>query len=139
MARWAVFSAAGSPIAWYSAWADVGRSLIGVVGFLGAGGCVLATGFATSAWQAVALLCLAFLINDLAIPVLWAVAAEVGGQLAGTVAGVMNMAGGFGDILTPPLIPYVLNSLSETYSPDQGWRIIFVGLSGDWSSRQRRG
>jgi MFS family permease len=109
-----------------------GRSSIGLVGFAGAGACVLATGFATSAWQAVTLLCLAFLVNDLAVPVLWASAADVGGRFAGTVAGVMNMIGGIGAVLSPVLIPYVLAWLPEGYSADQRWRIIFAGLAGAW-------
>ena len=36
-----------------------GRSLVGLIGFTGAGLCVLATGFVVHAWQAVGLLCLA--------------------------------------------------------------------------------
>ena len=91
-----------------------GRSRIGIVGFTGAGLCVFATGFATAAWQAVTLLCLAFLVNDLAIPVIWATCADVGGRYAGTVAGVMNMAGGVGAILSPILIPHVLRCCPPT-------------------------
>jgi len=109
-----------------------GRSLIGCAGFTGAGLCVLATGLATEAWQAVALLCLAFLINDLAIPVLWAATADVGGRYAGTVSGVMNTAGAIGAILSPALIPRVLEQLPASYDPAQRWRIIFTGLAGSW-------
>jgi MFS family permease len=109
-----------------------GRSLVGFAGFLGAGACVFATGLATSAWQAVALLCLAFLINDLSIPVIWAVSADVGGRFAGTVAGVMNTAGAVGAILSPALIPRVLAWLPEHYTAAQRWRLIFFGLAGSW-------
>jgi ACS family glucarate transporter-like MFS transporter len=109
-----------------------GRSLIGLFGFFGAGGCVLATGFATSATQAVVLLCLAFLINDLAIPVIWATAADVGGRFAGSLAGLVNMIGGAGAILTPFLIPRILEWLPQSYSPVLRWRIIFTGLAGAW-------
>jgi MFS family permease len=109
-----------------------GRSLIGLVGFAGAGVCVLATGYAASAWQAIVLLCLAFLINDLAIPVIWAVSADIGGRYAGTVAAVMNTVGGGGAILSPILIPYILNWLPGTWSPEQRWRVIFAGLAGAW-------
>ena len=49
-----------------------GRSLMGVLGFSGAGACVLASGFVSEAWQATALLCLAFFLNDLGIPPIWA-------------------------------------------------------------------
>jgi ACS family glucarate transporter-like MFS transporter len=109
-----------------------GRSLIGVVGFTLAGLCVLGTGFATSAWQAVTLLCAAFLVNDLAIPVIWAACADVGGRYAGTVAGIMNMAGGVGAILSPILIPRVLVMLPAEYSGPERWRIIFAGLAVSW-------
>jgi MFS transporter, ACS family, glucarate transporter len=109
-----------------------GRSLVGVFGFVGAGVCVLLTGWATVWWHAVALLCLAFLINDLAIPPLWAVAGEVGGRFAGSVSGLMNMIGGFGAILSPILIPRVLTRLPEDFSTPQRWQWIFVGLAGAW-------
>ncbi len=101
-----------------------GRSLIGCLGFTGAGACVFATGQVTEAWQAVGLLCLAFLINDLAIPPIWAVCADIGGRYAGTVAGIMNMAGGVGAILCPALTPV----LRENFS----WGTVFTFLAGFW-------
>jgi MFS family permease len=109
-----------------------GRSLVGLIGFTGAGLCVMGTGFATSALQAVVLLCLAFFINDLAIPVIWAACADIAGRFAGTVAALMNTVGGFGAILTPALIPYVLRWLPKEWAPDQRWRIVFAGLAGAW-------
>jgi MFS family permease len=109
-----------------------GRSLVGFAGFGGAGLCVLASGFVTAAWQAVALLCLAFLINDLAIPAIWATCADIGGRFAGTVAGVMNMAGGLGAIISPMLIPRILQALPTSYSDVMRWRIIFAGLAVAW-------
>jgi MFS family permease len=110
-----------------------GRSLVGCAGFAGAGLCVVGAGFAAEAWQAVTLLSLAFMINDLAIPVLWAAAAEVGGRYAGTVSGVMNMAGGVGAIVSPILIPYVRGRLlQQEFSPADVWRVIFLGLAGAW-------
>ena len=109
-----------------------GRSALGVVGFTAAGLCVLATGFTTMAWQAVALLCAAFFVNDLAIPVIWAACADVGGRYAGTVAGIMNTAGGIGAILSPVLIPRVLAILPASYSGPERWRMIFLGLAASW-------
>jgi ACS family glucarate transporter-like MFS transporter len=108
-----------------------GRSVIGVVGFTAAGLCVLATGFAATAWQAVALLCLAFLVNDLAIPVIWAACADVGGRYAGTVAGLMNMAGGVGAFISPILIPVIL-TMTRHFSGPERWRLIFAGLAVSW-------
>jgi MFS family permease len=109
-----------------------GRSLVGVVGFTGAGLCVLGTGYAPSAGLAVGLLCLAFLINDIAIPVIWAACADVGGPFAGTLSGLMNTIGAVGAIITPILIPQVLGWLPADFSPEVRWRIIFTGLAGAW-------
>ncbi len=108
-----------------------GRSLIGVIGFTGAGLCVLATGYTTAPWQAVVLLCLAFLINDLAIPGIWAVSADVGGRYVGTVAGIMNSAGAVGGMISPVMIPYVLGD-TKTTIPAERWQIIFTILAGAW-------
>jgi MFS family permease len=109
-----------------------GRSLIGVVGFTGAGLCVLCTGLVSEAWQAVTLLCLAFFINDLAIPPIWAVCTDVGGRFAGTVSGIMNMSGGIGAFLGPVLIPIVLEGLPADYTSEERWRVVFAILSAAW-------
>jgi MFS family permease len=101
-----------------------GRSLIGLVGFTGAGVCVLATGLATQPWQAVTLLCLAFFINDIAIPPIWAVCADIGGRYSGTLSGFVNMAGGVGSITSPILLP-VLRQWFD-------WPTVFAVLAASW-------
>ncbi len=108
-----------------------GRSLIGCLGFGGAGVCVMLTGFATEPWQAITLLCLAFFINDLAIPVLWSVSADIGGKNSGTVAGFMNMVGGFGGMIIPVLIPKLLGFLSD-WTPAERWRVVFIVMASAW-------
>ncbi len=108
-----------------------GRSLIGVIGFTAAGLCVLATGFTTAPWQAVVLLCLAFLVNDLAIPCIWAACADIGGRYVGTVAGIMNTVGAIGGMISPVMIPYVLGDPTQTI-PAQRWQIIFIILATAW-------
>ncbi len=108
-----------------------GRSLVGALGFSGAGLCVLATGFVHSATQAVGLLCLAFFINDLAIPPIWAASADIGGKFAGTVAGLMNTVGAIGGMISPLLTPYILTATADL-PPALSWRIIFAGLAGAW-------
>ncbi len=101
-----------------------GRSLIGIIGFSGAGLCVWSTGLVTQAWQAVALLCLAFLINDIAIPPIWAACADIGGRYAGTLSGTMNSVGALAAILSPALTPV----LREYYD----WSTIFAILACSW-------
>jgi MFS family permease len=108
-----------------------GRSLVGAIGFTGAGLCVLATGFVSSATQAVTLLCLAFFINDLAIPPIWAASADIGGKFAGTVAGLMNTVGAVGGMISPLLTPYILTATADLPRA-LSWRIIFAGLAGAW-------
>ena len=71
------------------------------------------------------MLCAAFFINDLAIPPIWAVAADIGGRYAGTVSGVMNMCGAVGAVLSPILIP-VLRAQGF------GWPTVFAMLATAW-------
>jgi MFS family permease len=109
-----------------------GRSLVGLIGFTGAGLCFVAAAFVSQAWLAIALLCLASLINDFAIPVIWAVSADVGGRFVGTVAGVMNMVGAFGAMLGPALLPQVKDALPASMSVPGRWQIILIGLGVMW-------
>jgi MFS family permease len=109
-----------------------GRSLVGLTGFAGAGLCILAAACATAAWQAVTLLSLAAFINDLAIPVIWASCADIGGRFSGTVAGVMNMVGGLGGVLSPVLIPQARQALAAGHAPATTWALILGGLALAW-------
>ncbi len=108
-----------------------GRGLIGIAGFLGAGLCVLATGYAARPWQATTLLCLAFFINDLAIPTIWAVSADIGGRFVGTLSGLMNMVGNIGGAISPVLIPLALKRLDYVPEADR-WRYIFAAMAAAW-------
>jgi len=101
-----------------------GRSLVGLVAFTGAGSCVFATGFVTTAWHAVAFLCAASFINDLAIPVVWAACSDIGGRHSGTVSGFMNSIGLLGGILSPTITPLLREHLT--------WRAVFVVLASSW-------
>lgn len=109
-----------------------GRSMIGLVGFTGAGLCVLGTGYVQEPWQAVVLLCLAFFINDIAIPVIWAVAADIGGKHAGTVAGFMNMIGALGGMISPAMTPILLEGLPADWDKVVRWQMVFAILAGAW-------
>jgi MFS family permease len=109
-----------------------GRSLVGIVGFTGAGLCVLATGFVANVYQAYALLCLAFLVNDLAIPIIWQASADVGGRFVGMVSGLMNSVGALGAFLSLQLTPVVLQVLPKSLDPTERWRLLFAGYAGCW-------
>jgi MFS transporter, ACS family, glucarate transporter len=108
------------------------RSLIGLSGYLLAGLCILATGFTSTVWQAETLLCLGFLVNDLTVPIIWAVCTDVGGRCAGTFSGLMNMIGGFGAVLSPALLPHAHEMLHKHFDHRVSWRIIFAGLATSW-------
>lgn len=108
------------------------RSVIGITGYVLAGLCVLATGFTTTVWQAETLLCLGFFVNDLTVPIIWAVCTDVGGRFAGTLSGLMNMVGGFGAVLSPALLPHAHAMLHAHFDHGVCWRIIFAGLAASW-------
>jgi MFS family permease len=108
-----------------------GRSLMGIVGFSAAGVCFLMSARAGTARQATALLCMASFFNDLAIPPIWAVCTDIGGRYAGTLSGIMNMAGGVGAVACPIFIP-TLNAALMDYPPGQRWIVIFTVLASAW-------
>jgi ACS family glucarate transporter-like MFS transporter len=108
------------------------RALVGMSGLLLAGLCILATGFASTPWQAETLLCLGFLANDLSVPIIWAVCPDVGGRFAGSLSGLMNMIGGFGGVLSATLLPRVHRLLHEQHDQRVSWSIIFAGLAAFW-------
>ena len=52
------------------------------------------------------------------------------GRHSGTVAGFMNMIGGFGGMITPILIPVLLASLGGSVT--ERWKGVFLVLSTVW-------
>jgi MFS family permease len=95
-----------------------GRSLQGAVGLGVAAVCALAVWRAHSAWPVILLICTAAAFQDLALPVVWSAAVDIGGRWAGTVSGCMNSAGAIGAMLSPPVAAQVGNHY--------GWRAVFV-------------
>ena len=93
---------------------------------------MLATGYATDVIQAYALLCLANLINDLAVPIIWQASADVSGRFVGTVSGLMNSVGAVGAFLSMWLTPKVLAALPESLNAAERWRLVFAGYAGCW-------
>lgn len=78
-----------------------GRALPGCVGFTLAGLCMLAALGAPGPWTAVTLFSAAFFFQDLGVPCLWSLPADVGGRHAGVLAGCMNSVGAVGGVLSP--------------------------------------
>jgi ACS family glucarate transporter-like MFS transporter len=72
---------------------------------------------------------LASFSNDLAMAPDWAACMDVGGRLAGSLSGSMNMMGNLGGAVGPVVVGYILNSTKIT--PDapptlQGWTTAFL-------------
>lgn len=57
---------------------------------------------------------------DLALPVCWRTAMDVGGRYAGTVSGTMNMAGQLGGALGPIVVGYILEYMNRN------WTLVFA-------------
>src|SRR5262245_11589753 len=73
----------------------------------------------------VVLLCCIAGAQDLMVPVLWSLPADIGGRHAGTVGGAMNTAGGIGAVLGPVAAAYV----AETW----GWHVVFPMFAGSYA------
>jgi sugar phosphate permease len=107
-----------------------GRSLIGFIGFGGAGVSLFTLGLVQEAWQAVTLLCLFTFINDLAVPVIWATCTDIGGRFAGTFSALINTAGCVGGFLSPVLTGILLGQTARDVSVGDRWPAIFALYAG---------
>lgn len=104
-----------------------GRSLQGVIGFGVAGVATLLIPKLSESTHpgslkpeviAIIALCIASGFQDLAIPVVWTVTADIGERFAATVGGCMNCVSGVGSILGVYLAP----RLAHAY----GWNTVFL-------------
>jgi nitrate/nitrite transporter NarK len=94
-----------------------GRSLPGLAGFLLAGATALVIPHLTGEVQAILAICLICVFQDLAVPCLWSLPADIGGRYAGTAGGFMNSVGALAGALSPPLVASIKTS--------QGWSAVF--------------
>jgi len=84
------------------------RRLLAGSGFTGAAICfALSIHIRSPIWAMVALGIASF-SNDLVMPTSWATVMDVGGKLCGTLAGTMNMMGGFVAAAAPVVVAYIL-------------------------------
>jgi len=67
--------------------------------------------------------------NDLAMAPDWAACMDVGGRLAGSVSGSMNMMGNLGGAVGPVVVGYILNAskvAADAPPTAQGWNTAFL-------------
>jgi MFS transporter, ACS family, glucarate transporter len=78
-----------------------GRSLVPIMAWGLAGLCAFAVPQLNSAKAVIALLVIGFVFQDLGVPSMWSLPADIGGRFAGTLGGWMNSAGALGGMLSP--------------------------------------
>ena len=100
------------------------RRQIGVFGMLGAGGMiVLATTLNNPVYVMVAMGLSGF-CNDLSMPGAWGACMDVGGKLAGSVSGSMNMIGNIGGAVGIVAIPWLMNLTHRNWD-----QVMYVSAS----------
>jgi MFS family permease len=77
------------------------RRLVPFVGMVGSVALVLPAAFSAGQGATIALFTASFFFLDATISVFWAIAMDMGGEFAGTVAGLMNTWANVGGILSP--------------------------------------
>jgi sugar phosphate permease len=113
----------GSAIRRWLGDAGLARRLMGVVGFGGAGACLLLATHLREPRLAVAAIAFASFWNDLTIPGAWAACMDVGGPCVGTLSGMMNMVGNVGGFLSPIVLGYILQRTGD-------WNLNFYVTAG---------
>ncbi|HYE72940.1 MAG TPA: MFS transporter, partial [Blastocatellia bacterium] len=72
---------------------------------------------------AVFAMAMAFFCNDLSMPVCWTACMDIGGKMAGTVSGAMNMIGNMGGFFSQIVTGYVLEYTNN-------WNLAFYLAGG---------
>jgi sugar phosphate permease len=94
----------------------VTRRLLAGSGFTGAAICfALSIHIRNPVWAMVALGVASF-SNDLVMPTSWATCMDVGGKVCGTLAGTMNMMGGFVAAAAPTAVALILDWSNENWA-----------------------
>jgi MFS transporter, ACS family, glucarate transporter len=105
------------------------RRIVAVTGLFMAGAMLVVATRINDPVFAMIALGLASFSNDLAMAPDWAACMDVGGRLAGSVSGSMNMMGNLGGAVGPVVVGYILNSTktSADAAPTlQGWTTAFL-------------
>ncbi len=92
------------------------RRRMAYVGFAGATMLLLVSAHTPHPVLAMVIMGLASFSNDLAMPGSWGACMDVGGKYAGTLSGMMNMAGNLGGALSPVAIGYILRETNNNWT-----------------------
>ncbi len=95
------------------------RRLLGFVGCTAASGLLLWSAYIKDPQLAMISMGLAGFANDLTLPGAWATCMDVGGRLAGTLSGSMNMMGNLGGMAGPVVVGQILQHTNRN------WEITF--------------
>ena len=95
------------------------RRIMAYIGFTGASMFLLLSTRMNDPLTAVLAIGMASFSNDLVMPGAWAACMDVGGTHAGSLSGMMNMAGNIGGALSPFVIGYIL------YWTHNDWNLTF--------------
>lgn len=91
------------------------RKLLACIGFFGAGSLLILATFLREPLAVMLSIGFASFCNDLVMPTSWGASMDVGGKLAGTLSGTMNMMGNFGGALYPVVTGYILHQFNENW------------------------
>lgn len=107
-----------------------GRRYVGMFGLVMAGICMIIGSLIPETNIAIIFLSLGLAFKDFTLPVAWAVATDIGGKNAGTVAGTMGLAGQLGSAIMASAFGYILTSTGSYEIPVRiiGCLVIIGGL-----------
>lgn len=108
----------------------VGRRYVGMFGLVMAGICMIIGSFTADTSVAIIFLSLGLAFKDFTLPVAWAVATDIGGSHAGSVAGTMGLAGQLGSVVMATAFGYILTATGSYEIPVRiiGVFVIMGGL-----------
>jgi MFS transporter, ACS family, glucarate transporter len=84
------------------------RRMVGALGFLLSGLCIVPACLTTSSMTCVWLSCVAIFALESTVGVSWAITLDIGGDSAGSVSAVMNTCGNFGGAIASALSAYLV-------------------------------
>lgn len=107
-----------------------GRRYVGMFGLVMAGICMVVGTFISDINIAIVFLGLGLAFKDFTLPVSWAVATDIGGKHAGSIAGTMGFAGQLGSVIMASAFGFILSATGSYELPVRiiGAVVILGGL-----------